>query len=70
MLGKVIAEELGVPTSYIVRHAAYIYQTQLRGLHQQLRNVNTNSMSRNSTKSPAPSSKRPRKYPIYIYIYR
>ncbi|KAI7889247.1 uncharacterized protein EV154DRAFT_515464 [Mucor mucedo] len=56
---KVIAEELGVPTSYIVRHAAFIYETQLRGLHQQLRNVNTNSMSRNSAKSPAPSSKRP-----------
>ncbi|GAA5814664.1 hypothetical protein MFLAVUS_008163 [Mucor flavus] len=57
---NVIAEQLGVPTSYIVRHAAFIYETQLRGIHQQLRiNVNNTSMSRNSAKSPTPSLKRP-----------
>lgn len=55
-----IAEQLGVPTSYIVRHAAFIYETQLRGIHQQLRlNGNTTNMSRNSAKSPTPSMKRP-----------
>ncbi|KAI8390879.1 uncharacterized protein BYT42DRAFT_554658 [Radiomyces spectabilis] len=32
-----IAEQLGMPTSYVVRHAAFIHETQLRGLHQQLR---------------------------------
>ncbi|KAI8075528.1 hypothetical protein BDF21DRAFT_423089 [Thamnidium elegans] len=57
---NVIAEQLGVPTSYIVRHAAFIYETQLRGIQQQLRiNVNNTSMSRNSAKSPTPSLKRP-----------
>lgn len=62
IIGNVIAEQLGVPTSYIVRHAAFIYETQLRGIHQQLRiNVNNTSMSRNSAKSPTPSLKRPSK---------
>ncbi|KAI9362218.1 hypothetical protein BD770DRAFT_382181 [Pilaira anomala] len=57
---NLIAEQLGVPTSYIVRHAAFIYETQLRGIHQQLRiNANNTSMSRNSAKSPTPSLKRP-----------
>ncbi|CDS06594.1 hypothetical protein LRAMOSA09122 [Lichtheimia ramosa] len=32
-----IAEQLEVPVSYLVRHAAFIYETQLRGIHQQLR---------------------------------
>ncbi|KAI7862210.1 hypothetical protein BDF14DRAFT_1858594 [Spinellus fusiger] len=32
-----IAGQLGVPASYVVRQAAFIYETQLRGLHQQLR---------------------------------
>ncbi|KAI7886518.1 hypothetical protein K492DRAFT_233512 [Lichtheimia hyalospora FSU 10163] len=32
-----IAEQLKVPVSYLVRHAAFIYETQLRGIHQQLR---------------------------------
>lgn len=61
-LGNLIAEQLGVPTSYVVRHAAFIYETQLRGIHQQLRiNANNTSMSRNSAKSPTPSLKRPSK---------
>ncbi|KAI8078195.1 uncharacterized protein B0P05DRAFT_542894 [Gilbertella persicaria] len=52
-----IAEQLGVPTSYIVRHAAFIYETQLRGIHQQLRlNTTANSISRNS---PTPRPSRP-----------
>ncbi|KAI8339752.1 hypothetical protein BC941DRAFT_257375 [Chlamydoabsidia padenii] len=32
-----IAEQLGVPTPYLVRHAAFMYETQLRGIQQQLR---------------------------------
>ncbi|KAI9253605.1 hypothetical protein BY458DRAFT_521685 [Sporodiniella umbellata] len=32
-----IAERLGIPTSYVVHHAAFLYQTQLKGIHQQLR---------------------------------
>ncbi|KAI8987623.1 hypothetical protein BDF20DRAFT_910206 [Mycotypha africana] len=53
-----IAEQLGVPTTYVVRHAAFIYETQLRGIHQQLR-INTNNISLNSrnTKSPTASLK-------------
>ncbi|KAI8375860.1 hypothetical protein BD560DRAFT_392126 [Blakeslea trispora] len=48
-----MAEQLGVPTSYVVRHAAFIYETQLRGIHQQLRlNTPTTGPSRtNSIKS-------------------
>jgi hypothetical protein len=68
ILGSVIAEQLGVPTSYIVRHAAFIYETQLRGIHQQLRlNTNTASISsRNSAKSPTSTkSTRPSKYRKY-----
>ncbi|KAI9021011.1 hypothetical protein CLU79DRAFT_846274 [Phycomyces nitens] len=34
---SLIAGQLGVPTSYVVRQAAFIYETQLRGIHQQLR---------------------------------
>lgn len=37
ILGNYIAEQLEVPVSYLVRHAAFIYETQLRGIHQQLR---------------------------------
>lgn len=59
-IGNFIAEQLGVPTSYVVRHAAFVYETQLRGIHQQLRiNVNNSTMSRNSAKSPTPSKPRP-----------
>ncbi|KAL7333810.1 hypothetical protein PS15p_202674 [Mucor circinelloides] len=56
---NVIAEQLGVPTSYVVRHAAFIYETQLRGIHQQLRlNTNTSSINRNNTMSPTPTKPR------------
>lgn len=56
---NVIAEQLGVPTSYVVRHAAFIYETQLRGIHQQLRlNTNNSSINRNNTMSPAPTKPR------------
>ncbi|KAI9485585.1 MAG: hypothetical protein EXX96DRAFT_545694 [Benjaminiella poitrasii] len=57
---NVIAEQLGVPTSFVVRHAAFIYETQLRGIHQQLRQKGTNaSINRTNTKSPTPSKSRP-----------
>ncbi|KAI8644046.1 hypothetical protein BD408DRAFT_475122 [Parasitella parasitica] len=50
---NVIAEQLGVPSSYVVRHAAFIYENQLRGIHQQLRlNTNNSSINRNNSKSP------------------
>ncbi|KAL9556433.1 hypothetical protein MBANPS3_001865 [Mucor bainieri] len=56
---NVIAEQLGVPTPYVVRHAAFIYETQLRGIHQQLRlNTNNSSINRNSTMSPTPTKPR------------
>ncbi|KAF1798983.1 hypothetical protein FB192DRAFT_1394345 [Mucor lusitanicus] len=56
---NVIAEQLGVPTSYVVRHAAFIYETQLRGIHQQLRlNTNNSSINRNNTMSPTPTKPR------------
>ncbi|CAO3668887.1 unnamed protein product [Rhizopus stolonifer] len=32
-----IAEQLGIPTPYVVHHAAFLYQTQLSGIHKQLR---------------------------------
>ncbi|ORZ18756.1 hypothetical protein BCR42DRAFT_411520 [Absidia repens] len=32
-----IAEQFGIPTPYLVRHAAFMYETQLRGIQQQLR---------------------------------
>ncbi|KAI7902623.1 uncharacterized protein BX663DRAFT_552032 [Cokeromyces recurvatus] len=57
---NVIAEQLGVPTSFIVRHAAFIYETQLRGIHQQLRQKGASaSVNRTNTKSPIPSKSRP-----------
>ncbi|KAI8367969.1 hypothetical protein EDC96DRAFT_574366 [Choanephora cucurbitarum] len=51
-----IAEQLGVPAPYVVRHAAFIYETQLRGIHQQLRlNTTTNIGNSVSRNSPTPS---------------
>ncbi|CEP17929.1 hypothetical protein [Parasitella parasitica] len=56
---NVIAEQLGVPSSYVVRHAAFIYENQLRGIHQQLRlNTNTSSINRNNAKSPTQTKPR------------
>ncbi|KAK4516188.1 uncharacterized protein ATC70_011157 [Mucor velutinosus] len=56
---NVIAEQLGVSTPYVVRHAAFIYETQLRGIHQQLRlNTNNSSINRNNTMSPTPTKPR------------
>ncbi|KAI9315256.1 hypothetical protein BX666DRAFT_374067 [Dichotomocladium elegans] len=40
-----IAEQLGVPSSYLVRHAAFIYETQLREIQQRLRLSDTNKSS-------------------------
>ncbi|KAG0164536.1 hypothetical protein DFQ30_009810 [Apophysomyces sp. BC1015] len=52
-----IAEQLGVPKEYVVRHAAFIYETQLRGIHQQLRlsEVGKTPSSSPSTPQPPPS---------------
>ncbi|CEG82687.1 hypothetical protein RMATCC62417_16725 [Rhizopus microsporus] len=48
-----IAEQLGIPTQYVVRHAAFIYETQLRGIQQQLR------LNVGRTKSPVVNKSRP-----------
>ncbi|ORZ18695.1 hypothetical protein BCR42DRAFT_390804 [Absidia repens] len=69
-----IAEQFGVPTSYLVRHAAFMYETQLRGIQQQLRlseagkptaissspppAVMTSTSSSNTQRSSRPSSQR------------
>ncbi|KAI8882740.1 hypothetical protein K501DRAFT_220543 [Backusella circina FSU 941] len=56
-----IAEQLGVPTSYLVRHAAFIYETQLRGIQQQLRlngSRNTKSPVQTTSSSSRPTSVR------------
>ena len=37
ILGNYIAEQLGVPSPYVVRKAAFISENQLRDIHQQLR---------------------------------
>ncbi|KAM3589689.1 hypothetical protein VKS41_000544 [Umbelopsis sp. WA50703] len=34
---NLIARQLNVPTPYLIRHAAFLYETQLRGIQQQLR---------------------------------
>ncbi|CEI96693.1 hypothetical protein RMCBS344292_10850 [Rhizopus microsporus] len=48
-----IAEQLGIPTQYVVRHAAFIYETQLKGIQQQLR------LNVGRTKSPVVNKSRP-----------
>lgn len=35
--GNSIARQLQVPTQILIRHAAFLYETQLRGIQQQLR---------------------------------
>ncbi|KAI8994731.1 hypothetical protein BDB01DRAFT_773883 [Pilobolus umbonatus] len=57
---EAISEQLGVPKAYLVRHAAFIYERQLRGIHQHLRsNVSSNSINRANVRSPVPSKGRP-----------
>ncbi|CAO3599058.1 unnamed protein product [Absidia cylindrospora] len=69
-----IAEQLGVPTPYLVRHAAFMYETQLRGIQQQLQlseagkptaissspppAVSTSTSSSNTQRSSRPSSQK------------
>ncbi|ORZ03881.1 hypothetical protein BCR43DRAFT_451523 [Syncephalastrum racemosum] len=52
-----IAEQLGVPTPYLVRHAAFLYETQLRGIQQQLRLSEVSKAPSSATNTP-PSSQR------------
>lgn len=54
-LGNLIARQLNVPTPYLIRHAAFLYETQLRGIQQQLR---LGEMGRTKTTESATASGR------------
>lgn len=62
--GNGIAEQLGIPTPYVVRHAAFLYQTQLKGIHQQLRKG-----TRTITKSSVVNKPRPCKDEEYDTLF-
>ena len=54
-LGNYIAEQLSVPTSYLIRHAAFIYETQLLGI-KQFRFLNEVGKTTTPPPLPHPSS--------------
>ncbi|KAF7728950.1 hypothetical protein EC973_005345 [Apophysomyces ossiformis] len=54
LIGNSIAEQLGVPKEYVVRHAAFIYETQLRGIHQHLRLSEVGKAPLSSPSTPQP----------------
>lgn len=64
ILGNLIARQLNVPTPYLIRHAAFLYETQLRGIQQQLRmgemgkakSAESASASGRSSRASRPSS--------------
>lgn len=56
--GNFIAEQLGVPTPYLVRHAAFLYETQLRGIQQQLRLSEVSKAPSSAANTPPPSQRR------------
>jgi len=61
---NLIARQLNVPTPYLIRHAAFLYETQLRGIQQQLRmgemgkakSTESASASGRSSRASRPSS--------------
>ncbi|KAL0095086.1 hypothetical protein F4703DRAFT_1054544 [Phycomyces blakesleeanus] len=70
-----IAGQLGVPTAYVVRQAAFIYETQLRGIHQQLRlgevKASTNTTTTIIPTSASSSSRSTKRHSIGTkYIFR
>lgn len=48
-----MAEKLDVPVSHLVRHAAFMYETQLREIQQQLR---LSEIGKPTITSPPPSN--------------
>ncbi|RUS22117.1 hypothetical protein BC937DRAFT_90320 [Endogone sp. FLAS-F59071] len=51
---NLIARQMNVPVPYLIRHAAFQYETQLRGLQQQLQIAKSSSSGRSETRHRPP----------------